>query len=678
LPHGLTNATTDLNLIRTWWERWPFANIAICTGPQSGLFMIGPDGQEGIGAVAELEEHLGVLPRTPQSKTGRGGQHRLFRWPEGGGISNADKHRGVPIDLRGAGGYFVAAPSRNLNGPYVWEIKPTECEVAEAPSTWLQWCRTKKKASFRVNPSNLAAIEERAVTYLAKMSPAISGQGGHKRTMYAARVVVYGFDLGPEIGLRLLLQHYNPRCQPEWTEAELRHKCHDADSKPFGLSRGWLLAESPRGSNPAAVSTPLPEPAPWPAPLAREAYHGLAGDAVRILEPASEADPVALLVQFLAGFGNLIGRSAYCVVEADRHYGNEYFVLVGRTAKARKGTSWGRIRELLRSTDPGWADDRVQSGTSSGEGIIWAVRDEIWKREKQRGGGYAEVQADPGVSDKRLLLQESEFASVLKHLERQGNIVSTVLRQGWESGDLRTLTKNSPARATSVHISMIGHTTAEELRRYLTVSEQANGFGNRILWPCVKRSKELPEGGYIGGNALEGLKSRLAAACGFARQQGEMKRDQEARAIWREVYGTLSAERAGLAGAMVGRAEAHVLRLSLVYALLDCSPLIQEVHLLAALAVWDYCERSVKYLFGDSLGDALADELLRLLRTCPAGLTRTDISQYLGRHQSAERISRALGLLLQHRLVRREQEKTQGRPTERWFAHAGEQEGYFA
>jgi hypothetical protein len=435
------------------------------------------------------------------------------------------------------------------------------------------------------------------------------------------------------------------------------------------------LVEKYREARPPDEPAPPSEEPPWPDPLAEEGFYGLAGDVVHVLSPASEADSVALLVQFLAGFGNLVGRSAHCVVEADRHYGNEFFVLVGRTAKARKGTSWGRIRELLRRADQDWADDRVQSGTSSGEGIIWAVRDPVKRMERVKERGepvrYEEVEADLGVADKRLLLVEPEFAGVLKHLERQGNIVSPVLRQAWESGDLRTLVKNNPARATGVHIGMIGHVTAEELRRYLTASEQANGFGNRILWLCVRRSKELPEGGCVEEAAREGLQRRLAAACGFARRQGEMRRDEEARAIWREVYGKLSADRPGLAGAMVGRAEAHVLRLSLLYALLDCSPCIQAAHLLAALAVWDYCERSVKYLFGDSLGDALADDLLRLLRTCPAGLTRTDISQYLGRHQSAERISRALGLLLQNRLARREQEKTDGRPVERWFALTG-------
>src|SRR6185312_11937162 len=44
----------------------------------------------------------------------------------------------------------------------------------------------------------------------------------------------------------------------------------------------------------------------WPKPIEREAFHGVAGELVQLIEPHSEADPAALLIQFLAGFGNLI------------------------------------------------------------------------------------------------------------------------------------------------------------------------------------------------------------------------------------------------------------------------------------------------------------------------------------------------------------------------------------
>jgi hypothetical protein len=414
------------------------------------------------------------------------------------------------------------------------------------------------------------------------------------------------------------------------------------------------------------------EEASWPNPPANQTYHGLAGAIVLAIEPSSEASAVALLVQVLVCFGSIVGRRAYYTVEGTRHHPNEYAVLVGRTSKARKGTSWDRVHRLFGDAEPEWAADRVQSGLSSGEGLIWAVRDPITKRERVKERGepvrYEDVESDPGVTDKRLSVYEPEFANVLKQTERQGNTLSSVIRQGWDGTNLRTITKNSPARATGAHVSLIGHITAEELRRYLTETESANGFGNRFLWVCVDRSKLLPEGGQIDPAVYSELVMEIKDSLAFASGVGEVRLDDQARAIWYDVYGSLSEGKPGLAGALLGRAEAHVIRLAMIYALMDRSRVIGGAHLLAAVALWDYCEGSVGYIFGDSLGDDVADELLRLFRGCPSGMTRTEIRDYFQRHVSAGRIGKALGLLLQHHLARREQVETGGRPAERWYA----------
>jgi hypothetical protein len=434
--------------------------------------------------------------------------------------------------------------------------------------------------------------------------------------------------------------------------------------------RDWLGL-----SVPARLADVTVEATPWPGPPAEEAFHGLVGRVIGCLEPSTEADPAALLVQALVSFGNIIGRSAHFTVEGDCHYGNQFCVLVGRTSKGRKGTSWSRIRQLFEAVDRDWAEKRVLSGLSSSEGLIWNVRDPVTAREKikERGHvtGVQEYEADPGEPDKRILIQEPEFANVLKQIERKGNTLSALLRQAWERGNLRTLVsgrQHAPVKATNAHVSMVGHITAEELRRYLTLTETANGFGNRPLWVCADRSKCLPEGGQVDLELWEALRGELIEAVAFGKAIREVRRDEEARVLWHQVYSDLSEGKPGLAGALLARAEAHVMRLAMLYALLDKSPAIQAPHLMAALALWEYCERSVYFVFGDHLGDPVADELLRLLRGCPNGLTRTDISSYFQRNVPADRIGRAWGVLLQNHLARREAEQTEGRPSERWFA----------
>lgn len=103
----------------------------------------------------------------------------------------------------------------------------------------------------------------------------------------------------------------------------------------------------------------------------------------------------------------------------------------------------------------------------------------------------------------------------------------------------------------------------------------------------------------------------------------------------------------------------------MIYALLDLDKLVRVQHLLAALAVWDYCETSVKYIFGQSLGDPVADGILEALEAAQDGLTRTEIYNLFGRHQRSENIQQAIGELLRRGFIAIEAIETRGRPTEK-------------
>jgi hypothetical protein len=303
---------------------------------------------------------------------------------------------------------------------------------------------------------------------------------------------------------------------------------------------------------------------------------------------------------------------------------------------------------------------------------VWGVRDPIEKQEAVREGkqitGYQTVLVDAGVSDKRLLIVESELASALRVMGRDGSTLSPLIRQAWDTGDLRVLTKNSPAKATGAHISIVGHITRDELLRYLTSTETANGFANRILWVCAKRSQLLPEGGRIDEVDFSGMVQRLSEAANAGQNAGELHRDEAAKKIWREVYAALSEGKMGMFGSATSRAEAQVLRLALCYAVLDRAQVIRADHLLAALAVWDYCEASARFIFGNSLGYPEADRIMETLRANTTGLTRTQIRDLFGRNRSEREISAALTALEESGLARMVSEPTDGRPIDRWFA----------
>jgi hypothetical protein len=379
--------------------------------------------------------------------------------------------------------------------------------------------------------------------------------------------------------------------------------------------------------------------------------HGLAGCFVKIIEPFSEADPAALLVQFLIGFGNLIGRGPHFAAGADRHFTNLFGVVVGQTSKARKGMSWGQVVNALSRVDAEWADKQVKSGLASGEGLIAALTD---------------------ASDRRLLICEPEFARVLTSSDRQGSTLPDIIRQAWDGGNLGVLTRNDPLEVKDALISMVGHVTVEELRSLLSEITALNGFANRYLWVCANRSKSLPDGDPPPEDDIRDLVEALKVRIEEARQIDLIERDAEARALWHEIYPQLTEGTLGRLGAVTARAEAQVMRLACIYALLDGTATVAIEHLKAGLAVWRYCEDSARFIFGDSLGNAVADRILGALRARGKdGMTRTEINALFQGNKPKSSIEQALTLLNKTGLARSHQVKenpTQRRPTEQWTA----------
>jgi hypothetical protein len=413
--------------------------------------------------------------------------------------------------------------------------------------------------------------------------------------------------------------------------------------------------------------------AAWPKSLSKRTYWGLAGAVVLAIGPLTEADEAGLLLQFLISFGNAIGRNAHFSVGSAKQHTNLFGVLVGRTSKSRKGTSWAEVERFFENADRVWRKRCLApGGLASGEGLVWAVRDPIEKRVKlkegKRKGQEMTKIVDEGVEDKRLLVLETEFASPLRVIRRETNILSAIIRRAWDRGDLNNLTKQSPARATDAHISIIGHITREELLREFSAAEGHNGFANRFLWICVRRTQFLPLGGKLQEKTFRPLVGRLQRALAFGRKAGELRLTKQAKKLWCHVYPKLGDEVPGLLGAITSRPEPQVLRLSVIYALLDCSVFITKEHLRAALAVWRYCEDSARYIFGDKFGDPVVDTILRHLRRTPKGLTKTDIRELFSRNRTENEINNALRVLKENEFARCVREETGGRPSKRWFA----------
>lgn len=386
----------------------------------------------------------------------------------------------------------------------------------------------------------------------------------------------------------------------------------------------------------------------WPRPLSEDARYELAGDFLRLIEPHTEADSAALLVQFLVAIGNAIGRGPHFKVEANRHALNLFTVIVGASSKARKGTSWGHVQGLVCRVDGTW---KIQTGLSSGEGLIHSVRD------------------GANIADKRVLVVESEFASMLRAASRNGNTLSPVVRQAWDGGAMQVMTKQFPEIATDAHISIVAHITQAELQKELTSTDSRNGFANRFLWVCASRSQYLPEGGRVPQDDLEVIQARLREVVDHWQRVGELElqRDEDARAHWRSIYRELSGDRPDSYADSVSRAEAQVMRLACIYAALDCADVVRLPHLRAAVAVWDYCEASASCIFDRGAIDPVEMKISAALSGNAEGMTRTEISRLFSGNRTAQEIERALGSLSKAGKAQMEPTHTSGRPEQRWF-----------
>ena len=484
---------------------------------------------------------------------------------------------------------------------------------------WVQKVR-EPVAAVPLSHSNKSSTVERARAYVVAMPSAIEGQGGSDATFNVAKILVHDFAL-PQVEAMRIIQEYNSRCVPPWSEKDLLHKLADAEKcNRASRARGGLIETSNPdfGTPQKRIETiSLEEPdAPLllqdvEAPvLSDAALYGVAGEIIRKIEPHTEAHPAALLLQLLAGVGNMIGRGPHFITEGDRQHSNLFVSLVGDSSQGKKGTAWGRIKNLLIGTDERWAGDRIKGGLASGEGVIAELKDPTPEDGEQAKGAI----------DKRLLLFEGEFGQVLQVMSRTGNTLNSILRNAWDSGHLNNMTKGSPLKASNCHISLISHITREELRKLLSKTDASNGFANRFLWVHSARTKQLPHGGgkldfTVETNTLREIISK-------SQNRGEIVRSQEADDYWASIYTELTEKVPGIWGEVTSRGHAQVVRLSLIFCLLDIAEKIEAKHIQAAKAVWDYCSQSARWAFEESRFSRDAERVLQCLLQGAMSMTK--------------------------------------------------------
>ena len=349
--------------------------------------------------------------------------------------------------------------------------------------------------------------------------------------------------------------------------------------------------------------------APKPHP---ECLYGLIGEIARAGSKDTEANPYAIAASALAYFGVAVGRGPYFPIGDDCNHARLNFVHVGRSSRGRKGTAKklviNRIAKAVKDLNVPLAPQIHTGGLSTREGLALMIHDGLTQ-------GKDEV---PPVEDKRLLVVESEFANVLVQNKRDGNTLSTALRDAWDGTCIQPATKSNRVGASNPHIGVLADITPSELKSLMSSRELTNGFANRFIFFWAEGGKINPFPKQTPKDVIDSFAHRAVEVLLFAGADRHAERDvkrmtfsQDAKVLYDKLYrGEL---RDGSAGeqitGLLARRSTTLIRLAMIFGLTDRTLTIEVTHIQAAMAWVRYWVDSVKYIFQSAL-DEVATELV--------------------------------------------------------------------
>ena len=234
-------------------------NIGIRTGllhnPPTGYIVVDLDFKHDTSRPLPYGE-------TPLWTTTPNGVHLYYRAKPNTAVKsrNLRSLTSMPIDIKGDGGQVVIGPSIHPTGKtyktHMWHCpSPKECgedemchpscfsflDPSSIPYYEEHWtdqvialypatpsASLAQSSTLSASPSPTVSTEERAIAYIKKKPPAISGSAGHQALWNVALTLIKGFDLPVSTASSIIQTHYNPLCDPPWSQKEIDHKLKDA------------------------------------------------------------------------------------------------------------------------------------------------------------------------------------------------------------------------------------------------------------------------------------------------------------------------------------------------------------------------------------------------------------------------------------------------------------------
>lgn len=347
---------------------------------------------------------------------------------------------------------------------------------------------------------------------------------------------------------------------------------------------------------------------PPPVPDTDAMLRGIVGEIARAAADGREVHPVAVAAAAMSWLSAEVGPDIYLPIGDVWHRANLYTLHIGRSARGGKGEALGlvqRIRRWITGNNPeAHPLGQVHSGgLSSREGLAGPIHD----------GFKAGKEVVPPVDDKRLWIVEPEFANVLAQGKREGNTLLPALRDVWDGGSIKPLTKNQGIWATHPHIALHGNITPGELAAKLDAKEINGGTVNRLLMVWAERTRLVALPAPTDRDLVAEFARRLEEVIRWAK--GSYPSDKEGRRaslvpsaaeLYQRLYPELRKPHShgDLVAAATERRAPICLRIALLHAILDQSLTITAEHVRIGHAWAQYGAETAAYVLAGMGGQA--------------------------------------------------------------------------
>lgn len=401
-----------------------------------------------------------------------------------------------------------------------------------------------------------------------------------------------------------------------------------------------------------------------------EMLYGIFGEIGRIAADGTEVNPFAACMNAMVFFSACVGRGVFLNIGNKAHHVRLFALHVGRSSYARKGDGlslqWRINKEMERlilqdgdAFSEGLIPRIHTGGLSSREGLAAMLHD---------GYKHGKDEVAP-IFDKRLWIVEEEFANVLHQTRRDGNTLSSALREGWDGGSIKPATKGQGMWASDPHFAISGAITPHELGDLMSAREMSNGFANRFIIFWAERTGLTPYPETTPSHIVSELARKTLAIIAFAKgdycwdsdpgrssqNNRQMGLTPDAAKLYADLYRKeLNKNTDGqLVGGLTARRPPYLLRMAALFALSDLTLKIDVQHIRAALAWVRYWRESVKFIFNDAKEEAeqaktcdKAERLYQWLKTRNKPTTRTEITNECFSKRGGGDVDKAIDTLL--------------------------------